>query len=301
MNAAVAEGAGVFEPLRAITEEEKAAFARDGVVMLPGVLAAEPLLALAGCCERILALPQTRNITAEAIWLAAASQPDTLFETSARAIAGRGRYFVSLNTARQEPAVLAFALRGAVGGIAAAVLRSTRARFLDDVLVVQEPCCQECTEWHDDDCYSLATGEQRCSVWVSLGDVGEDGGALRFVRRSHRYLLDRRKSGLDPERIAAAHASDVVLCPVRLGDVLVFHPTTLHGAGPNRSAKLRRAFSFRFAGDDARFKLRAARLESRELYRLADGELLGGPLLPLAWPPEPTPLLAAVAANAATR
>lgn len=90
--------------------------------------------------------------------------------------------------------------------------------------------------------------------------------------------------GLDAAGLAAANASDVIECPVRVGDVVAHHLDTIHGAGPNRTARQRRAFALRFAGDDARFVLPSVRGESREWYGLEDGQPLSGPRFPLAWP-----------------
>jgi ectoine hydroxylase-related dioxygenase (phytanoyl-CoA dioxygenase family) len=190
------------------------------------------------------------------------------------------------NTARRDAAVLDFSLRGAVGAIAAALMRSRTVRFLDDILFVKEPRTQESTEWHDDDGGGIATGTQRCSVWVSLADAPEVAGPVRFLRGSHRRFQGWRVQGLRAASLAQTHAEDIVSCPVRLGDVVVHHLDTIHAAGPNLSDAPRRSWALRFAGDDARFILRPTRHEAREFYNLADGEPLSGPRFPIAWPVE---------------
>jgi hypothetical protein len=276
------------EPLRAITAGEIDAFQRDGFAVLPAVLSRRWLEPLAGACERILASPHpdTRDVTVDAVRLAAQRNPAALFRGTPYAVtlAERGHFIVSGNTARREPVVRDFVLRGAIGGIAAALLRSTTARFLDDVLLVKEPRSDEETEWHDDQPFSPATGTQRCAVWVSLDDVTEESGALRYLRGSHDRFVGWRERGSDAAALAAEHAQDVVVCPVQRGDVVAHYAWTVHAAGPNRSERRRRAFSLRFAGDDARFVLPAAHGEPRAWYGLEDGEPLGGDRFPLAWP-----------------
>lgn len=275
------------EPLRSITAQEVEAFERDGYVVLPGVLSPAWLAPLVAACARLLSMPETTDITEEAVRLAVPAAPGQLFgaQPYAATLAARGHFFVNFNTARQDPAVLDFALRGAVGGIAAAVMRSATARFMDDIMFVKQPHTEEPTEWHDDNGGSIATGAQRCSLWVCLGDVPAEAGPLRILRGSHRRFAGWRERGLAAEALVDAHPEDVVVCPVRVGDVVAHHLAVIHGTGPNRSGTLRRTWALRFAGDGVRFVLPGVRAAESEWYGLRDGDLLGGPRFPLAWPP----------------
>jgi ectoine hydroxylase-related dioxygenase (phytanoyl-CoA dioxygenase family) len=274
-------------PLRAVTAQEIDAFQRDGYVVLPGVLSPEWLAPLAAACPALISAPETADITAEAVRLALPATPDDLFGARpyAATLAERGHFFVNFNTARQDPLVLEFALRGAVGGIAAALMRSDTARFVDDIMFVKQPHTEEPTEWHDDNGGSIATGAQRCSLWVSLGDVPEDAGPLRLLRGSHRRFAGWRERGLTADGLVAAHPEDVVVCPVQVGDVVAHDLATIHGTGPNRSSTLRRSWALRFAGDGVRFVLPTTRADERAWFGLKDGEALSGPRFPVAWPP----------------
>lgn len=274
-------------PLRNPTPGEIDAFTRNGCVVLTSVLSPAWLSALDQACARLLAAPDALDITEETLRLTLPASAVDLFgaPTYAKALVGRGRFRMHFNAAEREPAVREFALRGAVGAIAAALMRSTTARFVDDILFVKEPHTEEATEWHDDDAGSVTMGRQRCSLWVALGDVPEDAGPLWFLRGSHRRFAGWRERGWDAHALATAHTSDVVTCPVRVGDVVAHHLATIHAAGPNRSALPRRAWALRFAGEESRFVLRSARGEPRERYGLADGEPLAGSCFPLAWPP----------------
>lgn len=275
-------------PLRAIRPAEIEAFERDGYVILREVLAPRWLASLELACQRILALPETLDITDEAVRLELPATPSALFGARpyAATLGERGHFFVYFNTARRDAAVLEFALRGAVGAIAAALMRSAIARFVDDILFVKEAGTQELTEWHDDDGGGIMTGTQRCSLWVSLGDVPEEAGPLRFLRGSHRRFATWRTRGARAETLVAEHARDVVTCPVLLGDVVAHHPATIHGTGENRSTLRRRSWALRFAGEGVRFALPQVRENERAWYGLADGEPLAGPCFPLAWPIE---------------
>jgi len=278
------------QPLRAVTETEIEAFERDGYVVLPGVLDPVWLEPLVDACERIMAMPDTIDVTAEAVRLPMPSTPAELFGAKSydEELQGRGRFFVHFNTSREDKAVLDFALRGAVGGIAAAVMRSASARFVDDILFVKEPGAEEQTEWHDDDGGGVMIGAQRSSLWISLGDVTEAMGPLRFLRSSHLRFAGWRTRALKADDLIAANAADVVTCPLRVGDVVAHHLATIHGSGGNRGASPRRSWALRFAGEGVRFALPALREHEREWYRLKDGEPLDGPSFPKAWPPQPS-------------
>lgn len=274
-------------PLRFPTETEIETFERDGYVLMPGVLDPTWLEPLAGACERIIALPDTVNVTAEAVRLAMPSTPAGLFGADSydTRLKTRGHFLVHFNTSREDQTVLDFALRGAVGGVAAAIMRSATARFVDDVMFVKEPGAQEETEWHDDDGGSVMIGAQRCSLWISLGTVTEAMGPLRFLRGSHRRFAGWRTQGLKAAALVAAHPADVSACPLQLGDVIAHHPAAIHGSAGNGGALRRRSWAFRFAGEGVHFTLPSLRENERGWYELNDGDPLDGPRFPRAWPP----------------
>jgi len=270
---------------------EIAAFESDGFVVLRDVLDPAWLADLEDACARLLLLPDTLDITEETLRFAMPQGPVGLFGVAPyqATLERRGHFRMHFNTARRDAAVMDFSLRGAVGALAAAVMRSTTARFVDDILFVKESHTEEPTEWHDDDGGGVATGTQRCSVWVSLADAPQETGPLRFLRGSHRRFHGWRAQGLKAALLVEDHVGDVVSCPIRLGDVVVHHLDTIHAAGSNRSSAPRRSWALRFGGDDARFILRPARREAREWYGLADHDLLTGPRFPLAWPVDGDP------------
>ena len=273
-------------PLRNVTPAEVAAFARDGYVVLREVLSPAWLLPLVEACNRLVNLPETLNITAEAVALALPTTADGLFGAPRyrKSMPQRGRFFVHFNSARQDEAVLQFALQGAVGALAAGLMRSRTARFVDDILFVKEPYAQEVTEWHDDDGGGVMVGAQKCSLWISLGDVDRDSAPLMFLRGSHVAHRGWRVRGERADDIVSAESVNVVTCPIRCGDVIAHHPATIHCGGSNMSSVPRRSWALRFAGDGVRFALPALRDNERDWYGLCDGDLLDGPRFPIAWP-----------------
>lgn len=100
-------------------------------------------------------------------------------------------------------------------------------------------------DWHQDYGFWFAEGVARpdmCTIAIAMGPVTEANGCMRLVSGSHRLgRLDvvpvGKSQASDPEVVDQALAqSDVELCELALGDVVVFHSNTLHSSGPNQSA-----------------------------------------------------------------
>ena len=103
-------------------------------------------------------------------------------------------------------------------------------------------------------------------LWISFDSLDEKR-SLEFVRKSHRGILydgsafdpsdDTRGLYNDPAYpplpdIESRRGDfDITAFPVEPGDVVVFHPSTLHGGGPTHQNETRRTLSLRFFGDDA--------------------------------------------------
>jgi ectoine hydroxylase-related dioxygenase (phytanoyl-CoA dioxygenase family) len=122
------------------------------------------------------------------------------------------------------------------------------------------------TPWHQDTPYLPVRGTDLAVFWISFGSL-DLAGTLEFVERSHRdtlydgsaFDLDDDTLGLynDPAypRLPDIEANrddfNIVAFPVEPGDVVIFHPSVLHGGGPTREHDVRQTLSLRFFGDDA--------------------------------------------------
>lgn len=122
------------------------------------------------------------------------------------------------------------------------------------------------TPWHQDTPYLPVRGTDLAVLWISFGSL-DLAGTLEFVERSHRdtlydgsaFDLDDDTLGLynDPAypRLPDIEANredfNIVAFPVEPGDVVIFHPSVLHGGGPTREHEVRQTLSLRFFGDDA--------------------------------------------------
>lgn len=104
--------------------------------------------------------------------------------------------------------------------------------------------------WHQDMAYWLDTPDPRtASFWLALDDATVDNGCMRFVPGTHREPTLREHRPLSDSRedshtlVADLRDGDEVRhAELRRGDVTVHHQSVLHGSGGNTSDRWRRAY-----------------------------------------------------------
>jgi phytanoyl-CoA hydroxylase len=111
--------------------------------------------------------------------------------------------------------------------------------------------------WHQDGAPWLErlAGAPALTMWIALDDSDPATGGLRVIPGSHRLdAVPLRPNAaipslfgveMDPTLVDETLAMDV---PLRSGDVSVHHPQLIHGSGPNRSDRPRRALAIRYRG-----------------------------------------------------
>jgi ectoine hydroxylase-related dioxygenase (phytanoyl-CoA dioxygenase family) len=224
-------------------------FAADGVVAVQGVLDSELLAELAAAVDDNMADPGP--------W-ASDYTPD----------GHDGRFFGDYVNWERLDGFRRLALGGPLPRLARELIGGGTVRFFHEHVLVKEAGTSELTPWHHDDPYYCIDGDRNVSLWVPLDRVPEDA-ALEFVAGSHRwgrrfvprkfvdhtpYAAADQGYELVPDIDAERDRHRIVRFALEPGDVLAFHFRTLHGA-PGSAAR-RRAVSFRYVGDDARFALR---------------------------------------------
>lgn len=122
------------------------------------------------------------------------------------------------------------------------------------------------TPWHQDASYLPVQGADLAVMWIAFDRVST-ANALEFVRGSHQRIL-YDGSRFDPEddtaplygggampRLPDIEADrerwPIVSWATNPGDVVIFHPRTLHGGAATDASITRRTLSLRFFGDDA--------------------------------------------------
>lgn len=219
-------------------------------------------------------------------------------ERSYRPADGSAPFFQDFCNWQRIAAFRAFVLESPAAELAARLMRSDRARFFHDHVLVKEPGSSVVTPWHQDEPYYCVTGEQSVSFWTPLDAVSR-AVSLECIAGSHRW----NRAGFRPlrfdgtplypdddfEELPDLEARRAQL-PIRgwalePGDAVAFHFRTVHGAPANVATTVRRVFSHRWVGADARFVRRgAAGSPPFPHLTLADGAPFAAPDFPVVWP-----------------
>jgi hypothetical protein len=161
-------------------------------------------------------------------------------------------------------------------------------------MFIKEPGSDLPTPWHQDLSFWPIRGEQITSFWIPLDRVERAKSGLLYVRGSHRW--SQRFKAISPDYVAAiiddamedvpdinADASRYELLDwnMDVGDILMFHPLTLHGSyGNSHPTCRRRALALRWTGDDVIWAPSPKRMP---VYYRHDSRV-GGPLRGAAFP-----------------
>ncbi len=268
---------------RLVTAEDARCFHDDGAVRIRGVIGPNWLDLLADAFEEAVASPSpyAKNYAPE----------------------GKPRYFTDHRLFSRFEGFRSFLFDGPLSAIAAQILGASHIDLYDEHLLIKEPGTPTPTYWHHDMPYFSIEGYDLASIWFSLDPVTEETGALRFARGSHKWgkLFQPVKIGLN-EPVTMFDRDDLVAevpdidgnpdryptitLEVDPGDIIVFHGCALHASGPNRRPDVnRRALSYRFAGNDIRWRNRS---ESPLIFErsLEDGDPLSliAEECPRVWP-----------------
>lgn len=156
------------------------------------------------------------------------------------------------------------------------------------------------TPWHQDTPYMPVAGDHLAVMWISLDPVSRDS-TLEYCRGSHLGPLYNGTSFKPddptdpfyktgnlprlPDVEADRGAWDIVGWETVPGDVVLFHPSVLHGGGSPGLQGKRRTLTLRFFGEDARFAARPGPTAAPRVTglqdMLRDGDPFRHPVFPL--------------------
>lgn len=121
------------------------------------------------------------------------------------------------------------------------------------------------TPWHQDTPYHAIDGSKFVVFWIPMHDIPEEH-ALEVIRGSHKQTLynpsffdpdddtlplyDEKEMPRLPNIEGERDKWDIMTCAVKRGDVVIFHPSCLHGGGASPTGSKRRSLSLRMVGDD---------------------------------------------------
>lgn len=309
-------------PSRPVTDDERAAFERDGVVLLRGIYPDDWVRRLEvdlddvfehrperGMDQRSVSGASDTGIRVDMVALSRglrAAVPDAVLAIDGDAEAElNGRSIVETDAAAWHDGLRHHHVDGPLPEIVAGLTGSAKVNFYADQLFLKEAGSRVRTPFHQDKPYFLVTGGDVAVCWVPVDRVGADNGPMGYVRGSHRWDKTFKPSdfvttsGTFPERdgidlsgldtLAPIDPDDPALVYIEAepGDVIVHHWATVHGSAGNVSAvATRRAASVRYALDGCTFHQRPS---SPEPFRFTIDLAEGDPLedherFPVVWP-----------------
>jgi len=187
--------------------------------------------------------------------------------------------------------------------IAQQLMQSKSVRFFYDQLFCKRAGTQVPTPIHHDlTFWPITEHEERpwqiVSMWIPFDPVTKESSGLEYVKGSHKWgkrfkavspdynptLLDESHEDV-PDVFNNRDKFDLVNWTMEPGDVLLFHPLTLHGSGGNSHlTRNRRALALRWVGEGTSYRPTAHTMPLPFYTGLSDGDPIGGSLYPQILP-----------------
>jgi len=263
-----------------VTDEQVDAYQRDGVVLLPGLLAGH-VEALRAAVEANMASPSP-------------------FERTYKPSDGTAPFFQDFCNWPRIEGYRNAVLSSPMAEVGAKLMRSRTARIFHDHVLVKEPGNSMPTPWHQDQPYYNVGGRQNVSFWIPVDPVPL-ASTLRFVAGSHdgtwympRTFRDQQAKWFPEGTLAELPPIDAepdnyrqLAWALEPGDCVAFHMLSLHASSGTGPGVRRRVFSARYLGNDAVHAPRRWRTSPPFAgldQRLPDGAPMDDALFPTVWP-----------------
>ena len=145
-----------------------------------------------------------------------------------------------------------------------AALMPEGVMFMSDKAVFKSGNKRFATPWHVDASYWAGT-RPKLSVWIALDEARADNGCLTVVRSSHRHEFAHAHDGGSATNNefnnhidrAAWSGDDELACPLAIGGAIVFSDRLVHGSMENTSGEDRWSaiLTYQAPGPDEPFDL----------------------------------------------
>ncbi|WP_211227602.1 phytanoyl-CoA dioxygenase family protein [Chitinibacter tainanensis] len=225
-------------------------FARDGVVILRGFLAAERVAAIrAEAMHQLdLRLPPL-ELEAELGYPGAPSSTQAEGGATIRRLREMAARHPLFHAWAGEPALLAL-LRLLLGS---ADITLTQAHH--NSLMTKQPSFSSDTLWHRDVRYWRFSRPELVSSWLALGEESPRNGGLGFIPGSHR--VDFPEAAFDAKEFLQASHPEAAPWVARAefptlaaGDVVLFDARTFHAASRNTTTQTKYSLVFSYHARD---------------------------------------------------
>ena len=264
-------------PVRGLTAEEVQRYREDGVVMIKGAIDPNWMAMIESGLE------------------AARINASVVGRFMSRKVEG---YQMDIFLWKRIDALRDLIYYGPFARWAQQLMGAQEVRFFYDQMFVKEPGTDAPTPWHQDLSFWPIRGEQICSFWIPCDPVNRENSGLLYVKGSHKW--PQRFKAISPDYVAAIiddtmdDIPDINAYPERYellewdmepGDILMFHPLTLHGSYGNQSrTRRRRALALRWTGDDVVYAPSAKRMPIHFEHSSLPGGALRGAAFPRILP-----------------
>jgi ectoine hydroxylase-related dioxygenase (phytanoyl-CoA dioxygenase family) len=261
-------------PFPALAPDAVDRFARDGHVVVPGLLAGDDLVTARESIRDVVIPIQQRARDL--------SERDTY-----------GKAFIQVeNLWRRSQEVAAFTFARRFGSVAAALLGVPAVRVYHDQALFKEAGGGR-TPWHQDQGYWPLDTDRTITMWMPLVPVTEQMGGLRFVSGSHLLgevddvvISDKSdevfETFLDHHDLAVSENG-----PMAAGDASFHAGWTIHAAAPNGSSTGREVMTVIYFADGTRVREPSNRYQESDLANFVPGgvpgELAASHLNPVAF------------------
>lgn len=222
---------------QALTQEDRADYARDGFLAIDQVTTPAEVEALRAIYDRLFEEP---GLVPDADRFELVGDPDQAPQLPQ-----------VTNPERYAPELLATQAFASAQEIARSLLGDEAVSA--GMHAIRKPAGSSAeTPWHQDEAYwDPAMDHHALSIWIPLQPVDQANGCMQFIPGSHRSgitaheLVNPNAHGLrlteEPDQEA------VVVCALPAGGATVHDSKTVHYTGPNRSAEPRRALIIAFS------------------------------------------------------
>lgn len=233
-----------------ITDAQRAAFRRDGFLVVENLTTSDEIASLRVAYDRIFS--ERRG------W-----ENGDLFDMVGRDSLDAAPALPQLLwPSRYEPMLRQTLLFASAQSIARQLLGAEPQNILEHAIM--KPAYNgSATPWHQDDAFSRKGSGfvEALSIWMPLQNVSPGSGCMQYIRGSNAWpLFPHRSPGNDP-RIHGLEVESVpglqqcVEIPLAEGSAVIHHSRTLHSAGVNTSPEPRRAYILGYAVQTRRHSL----------------------------------------------
>ncbi|MEM7542912.1 MAG: phytanoyl-CoA dioxygenase family protein [Pseudomonadota bacterium] len=264
----------------ALTVTQRAAFKRDGFLVVRGLLTKPLVQLLLARFEALFAGQyQTGVMPDEVNWRAGRDPNDVTRQIC--------------NAWKADPVIARVVLNATIGRFCAQLGGWPGARINQDNLFWKPPG-GKAIGFHQDSAYEdWVVPSDMVSCWMALDDTSAEGGSVTYMRGSHRWprvedrvefhAPDKPQAALI-EAAKAAGIDDPVGEPlvVNAGDAAFHHGWLWHGSETNRSERPRRSLVAHCMSADARFhESNTNPVYSR--YKRPDDVVMDEAFFPITW------------------